>query len=249
MISRPKILLVDDTKMLLEIGKSFLADSPVKVLTAQNGEEALSVITRELPDLVVLDQNMPRMNGISCCIAMRSDPAMQTIPVLMISSSASKADLEAFNEAGCNGFLSKPLERQHFLEVVRKFLPSIERRGVRVLCETAVALENSGALFSGVIKDISVGGVYVATDCEVTAESRISLCFSLPGNGDTPLITARGRVAWLNSAQKKVNQHFPAGFGVEFLEITGKGLAILRKSEICEFVEARRKSGAAREKQ
>jgi CheY-like chemotaxis protein/Tfp pilus assembly protein PilZ len=224
--------------MLLEIGKSFLANSPVQVFTALNGEEALAIIAKELPDLVVLDQNMPKMNGITCCIAMRNDPAMQTIPVIMISSSASQADLEAFDGAGCSGFLPKPLDRQYFLETVRKFLPAIERRGARVPCGSTVTMEFSGELFSGTIEDISIGGVYVATDYEVAAGSRITLCFSLPGNRDTTLITARGRVVWLNRAPKKAHPRFPAGLGVEFLEITGKGLAILRKNEISEFVES-----------
>lgn len=245
-MNTPKILLVDDTRMLLEIGKSFLADSPVQVFTAQNGEEALEIINSELPDLVVLDQNMPRMNGVTCCAAIRKNPATHTIPVLMISSTASKADRDAFAQAGCNGFLAKPLDRQQFLETVREFLPAIERRGARVPCRSAVAMEISGALFSGVTEDISAGGVYVATDHKGEVGDRISLCFSLPGKSDNPLITARGRIAWVNSARNRVNRELPVGFGVEFLEITGKGLAILRKSEIYEFVEAGRKSGPNR---
>ena len=57
----PTILLVDDTKLLLEIEKSFLENSPVRVLTALNGEEALKIVYSEQPDLVILDQNMPTL--------------------------------------------------------------------------------------------------------------------------------------------------------------------------------------------
>jgi CheY-like chemotaxis protein/Tfp pilus assembly protein PilZ len=240
----PKILLVDDTMMLLEIGKSFLAHSAVRVLTARNGEEALEIITRERPNLVILDQHMPKMNGTTCCAVMRRDPALRTIPVIMISGSTTREDCEAFEQAGCKGFLAKPLVRQHFLAKVRAFLPTVEQRVTRVPCRTPVAMEIPGASLSGVSYDISSGGLYVATDYEAAVGRGISLRFRLPDKTDNPLIVAKGRIAWLNSASHRVNTHFPVGIGVEFLEITGEGLAILRKSEIHEFVESCRESGA-----
>lgn len=239
----PKILLADDTRLLLEICKSYLANSQVQVVTAQNGEEALETIKKERPDLVVLDQNMPKMKGTDCCVAMRGDPALKEIPVLIISTSSSPADLEAFTQAGCNGFLAKPLIRQHFLAKVRAFLPAVEQRMTRVPCRTPVTIEISGSSLSGISYDISSGGLYVATDCEAAVESGISLRFRLPGKIDNPVIMAKGRIAWRNSALHRVKPNFPTGIGVEFLEITGEGLAILRKSEIREFVESCRKSG------
>ena len=243
----PKILLVDDTMLLLEIGKSFLAYSAVRVLTARNGEEALEIMNRERPNLVILDQQMPKMNGIACCAAMRRDPALRTIPVIMISGSTTKEECEAFEQAGSNGFLAKPLVRQKFLAKVRDFLPTVEQRVTRVPCRTAVAMELPGSSWSGVSYDISSGGLYVATDYEAAEGSGIFLSFRLPGGIDNPLIMAKGRIAWENSALHRVNPHFPAGIGVEFVQITGEGLAILRKSEIHEFVESYRKNGAVRD--
>ena len=236
-----KILLVDDTRLLLEIVKSYLLNSPVQVLTASNGEEALEIANKERPDLVVLDQNMPKMNGIDCCAAMRRNPALVEIPVIMISGSSSMEDRQAFVQAGCSDFLAKPIVRGYFLAKVRSFLPAVEQRAERVPCRTPVAMEIAGVPFSGVSEDISRGGVYVATDHEMIAGGKISLRFRLPGNVDNSWITARGRVAWLNSARKKVSPHLREGFGVEFLEITGEGLPILRKNEIIAFVESRRK--------
>jgi CheY-like chemotaxis protein len=238
-----KILLVDDTKLLLEIGKSFLANSPVRVLTAQNGEEAMEVMKKERPDLVILDQCMPKMSGVECCAAMRSTPTLKGISVIMISGSASKEDQAAFAQVGCNAFLAKPLDRQLFLEKVRTFLPSIDRRELRVSCRMPLAMEIPGAVFTGVSEDLSLGGIYAATEHLIPAETRISLRFRLPGRADNPLIVAKGRVAWVNRAQKLINPRFSPGFGVEFLEITGEGLAILRKSEIQEFVQSAGKNG------
>ncbi len=235
----PKILLVDDTKLLLEIEKSFLEHSPVRVLTALNGEEALKIVNSERPDLVILDQNMPVMNGVTCCATMRSDPELRKIPVLMISSAISREDREIYKRAGCNGFLAKPLERQSFLNQVRTFLPAVERRAPRVSCRTAVSMEIGGTTFSGASENISLKGMFVATCHQVTVEAQIALRFRLPDAHDT--MTVKGRVAWINLEQQLTNRLLPPGFGVEFVEIVGEGLPILRKTELYDFIESRRR--------
>jgi CheY-like chemotaxis protein len=236
----PKILLVDDTKMLLEIIKSYLINSPVQVFTALNGKEAMEVARKERPDLVVLDQNMPVMNGTECCAVLRKDSLLKKIPVIMMSSRATPEDREAFKQAGCDDFLAKPLERQRFLAKLHSFLPEVEQREARVPCRTEVTMEIAGTFFCGICEDISLLGLYIATDFKVSVESSISLRFKLPGKTDNPFITAKGRIAWLNCTGRQMKPHLPPGFGVEIHEITGEGLAILRKNEIREFVEAHR---------
>jgi two-component system cell cycle response regulator len=237
-MNRPTILLVDDTRLLLEIGKSFLESSPVRVLTAQNGEEGLALMKTELPDLVVLDQNMPKMTGAACCAAMRRDPALKGIPVIMISSACSREDLEEFGNAGCNDFMAKPLDRATFLGKVRRFLPGIERRGERVPCRMPVVMTAGGKTFSGMSMDLS--RLYVASDEPVKPGEILAIRFFLPGETGDPAITARCRVAWINEGRKPSNPHYPAGCGLEFLEITGEGLSILRKNEIGTFLAAAR---------
>ena len=232
----PKILLVDDTRLLLEMEKSFLDGSPVEVLTALNGEDALAIVKKERLDLIVLDQNMPKMNGVTFCAAIRRDPALSAIPVLMISSSCSREDLEAFTHAGCDDFLAKPLERASFLDKVRRFLPGIERRGVRIPCHVPVEMVIDGKNVGGDSKDLGLKGIYVACDVPVEAGEILALRFSLPGGSGTPAITANGRVAWINDRSNTAPPGYPPGFGVEFLEITGEGLALLRKNELSAFI-------------
>ena len=234
----PKILLVDDTKMLLEIIKSYLINSSVQVFTALNGKEAIEVARKERPDLVVLDQNMPIMNGTECCMAIRKDSLLKKIPIIMMSSRATQEDRELFKQAGCDDFMAKPLERQRFLAKLHAFLPIVEQREARVPCRTEVTMEIAGTYICGICEDISMHGLYVATDFKAAVASNISLRFRLPGKTDSPLITAKGRIAWLNCAGHRIKPYLPPGFGVEFSEITGEGLAILRKNEIREFVEA-----------
>lgn len=238
---KPTILLVDDTRLLLEIGSSFLATSPVRVLTALNGEECLELMRTERPDLVVLDQNMPKMTGTTCCAAMRRDPALKGIPVIMISSACSHEDLEEFRNAGCNDFMAKPLDRATFLGKVRRFLPSIDRRSERIPCRIPIVMAAAGKTFSGMSMDLSLSGLYVASDAPVEPGGLLAIRFFLPGESGDPAITANCRVAWINDSQKPSNPHYSVGFGLEFLEITGEGLGILRKNEIIKFLAASRK--------
>jgi CheY-like chemotaxis protein len=233
-----KILLVDDTKLIIEIAKSFLANSPVRVLTASNGEEALEIIGREKPDLVVLDRNMPIMNGIDCCAAIRRNPAIPKMPVIMMSGCFNKEEWEAFRHVGGDSFLPKPLQRQSFLNMLRKFMPAIERRETRVTCHTVVSFVLKGKEFTSVSEDISANGIYIATDIPAAIEDKVSLSFNLPGREGEPGIVASGRIAWINSVPGSTNPNRSPGFGVEILLITGEGLAMLRRKELTQFVAA-----------
>jgi hypothetical protein len=129
------------------------------------------------------------------------------------------------------------VERRQFLEKIRTFIPSVERRGPRVACRTGVEMKISGAHVSGFCEDIGPGGLYVAADFTAEVGSVINLTFRLPGIGDEPPVTARGRVAWLNTACDMKHSGLPAGFGVEFIEITGEGMPLLRKKDISDFIK------------
>ncbi len=232
-----KILLVDDVTMFLEIEKGFLGPSPVTILTAKDGEEALSLTRKEHPDLVVMDLNMPKMDGVACCTAIKTDPALRAIPVIMLSNASRLEDVETCWKAGCDDFLAKPVDGKLFLEMMHKFLPVIERRTARVRCQIPVTLQINDGKFSGICDDISMHGLYVATDVKTTVGSDLALSFHLPGSG-AQLIEIRGRVLWLNRGITQIKPTMPIGFGVEFIEITGEGLPMLRKNELKAFVEA-----------
>ena len=131
-MSTPKILLVDDTKLFIELEKNFLKHSPVHVLTASSGEEALEIAMRERPDLIFMDINMPGMGGLACCSTLKGDMMLSSIPVVMVSSCGKDEDLQECRKAGCDDILSKPIDKKLFLEKARFFLDTINRRDVRV---------------------------------------------------------------------------------------------------------------------
>src|SRR5690242_8703715 len=107
--------------------RKYLASSMAHILTAGDGVEALDVARREFPDLIVMDRYMPRMDGITCCVAIKGDPKLRHIPVIIASNTDSPADLEEYTRAGCSAHLLKPFDGEVFLRTLKKFLPAIER--------------------------------------------------------------------------------------------------------------------------
>jgi CheY-like chemotaxis protein/Tfp pilus assembly protein PilZ len=235
----PKILLVDDTRFFLEVEKSLLAVSPVHILTAADGEEALQIIRAEHPDIIIMDIVMPKLDGKKCCAAVKADPDLRSIPIIMVTTSDQLADIRACFDAGCNDFITKPLNRKHFLEKVRRFLPIIDRRQVRKNCAFQVELQFDGTTAMVECHDISHEGMFIKSTLKLTLGSPVNLSFTLPDVAAR--ITARAHIAWQNDGTIKSHNKMPAGFGIEIEEITGEGLSSLRKKEYMSFVDNRNK--------
>ena len=213
-----KILLVDDVQMFLELQKMFLRFSSAHVLTAKNGQEALDVVQRESPALVCLDLHMPVLDGAECCLRLKADPLFKSIPVVMITSEGKPGERDVCLQAGCDEFLTKPLDRLCYLQTIRKFLPEIDRRDARVPCRSRVKFKAFGVTLSGSTINVSANGLYIATDYEVKMGTMLELEFVLP-NGKGRTVQMKGKVAWLNGLRTSQNQALPAGVGVEFVSV------------------------------
>ena len=103
-----KVLIVDDVKFSVEIGKSFLEGTGCELISAFNGGEALELIRKERPDLVLTDLFMPGMNGDELCRAIKADPATSSIPVIILTAADNSENQEKGLRAGCDGLLGKP---------------------------------------------------------------------------------------------------------------------------------------------
>jgi len=226
-----KILLVDDVRLLLDIQKRFLASSQVQILTAGDGEEALEVVRQEHPDLIIMDKYMPKMNGLDCCVAIKADQSIAHIPVIMSTNAAKQADAEEYMRAGCSDILSKPLDAKTFLNMIRKYIPEIDRRTVRLPHTMDMKISSGNGAFDACSEDLSLNGAFAVSDLKVSINDELSFSFMLPGS-DTPM-KVRGRVVWLR------NGGAAPGFGVEFMEVTGEGMPMLRIGKLKEFIKSR----------
>ncbi len=222
----PKVLLVDDVPMFLELQRAYLGQSSVHILTAKDGAEALEIARKERPELIFMDLYMPNMTGAECCARIKDDPQLRAVPVVMITSEKRGTDKALCDKAGCDDFMTKPIDRVVYLEMARKYVPSIDRRDCRFSCRARVRFRVYGLTLSGEILDVSANGVYVATDYGVEAESVLELAFALKEEAGA-LVQAKGRIAWVNSKGMPKKQSYPPGFGVELSAITNESRRIL----------------------
>ncbi|GAC1545225.1 MAG: response regulator [Herpetosiphon sp.] len=101
------ILIVDDSKLVTDIVKMRLEMYGYRVNTAPNGEEGLARIAERIPDLVVLDVQMPGIDGYEVCRRVRQDPALEDLPIIMLTS---MDDRRAGYDAGVDDYLNKDLD-------------------------------------------------------------------------------------------------------------------------------------------
>jgi len=121
-----RILCVDDEDFNLDLLESLLAQNGYETAAALNGREALEVLARKAVDLVLLDVNMPVMNGLELCAKMKADPQLRHIPVIMITSLDSQGNRMKGMEAGAEEFLSKPYDQAELLLRIGNLLRTAE---------------------------------------------------------------------------------------------------------------------------
>jgi len=117
----PLILIVDDLPQNVRLLDAVLSPKGFRVATASSGEEALDVLAKEHPDLVLLDIVMPGMDGYEVCRRIREDPATAFLPVIMITASGGEEKIRAI-EAGADDFVNKPFDQAELLARVRSLV-------------------------------------------------------------------------------------------------------------------------------
>jgi CheY-like chemotaxis protein len=227
------ILLVDDTKLFLELEKEFLKLSPVRILTASSGEEALEIAKNEHPDLIFMDINMPGMGGLASCKVMKSSP-LRSIPIIMVSTAGTEKDIELSRKAGCDDYITKPIDRRVFLEKARAYTNSVERREIRIPCRVSIFCKVNDFPFFAESTDLSINGMYIACDQDVEENMELTAAFTLQYPEEVAIAT-KGRIVWVNNSKSRKRPYLPVGFGVEFIEIPDYAGAAIRA-----FIESRR---------
>jgi DNA-binding response OmpR family regulator len=119
MARKATILVVDDEPHVLKLVKANLESSDYKVLTAADGEAAIRAVEGELPDLVILDLMLPKMDGYTVCSRIRE---FSTVPVIMLTARSSQVDLVHGFEVGADDYLTKPFDVTELLMRVQAVL-------------------------------------------------------------------------------------------------------------------------------
>jgi DNA-binding response OmpR family regulator len=121
-MDNPHVLIIEDDSSVCELLFSCLSSAGYRVSIAQSGEAGLSQIEEDPPEAIVLDLNLPGMNGLDVCRAMRRDPWMSRIPVLMLTGQAEEDDVVAGLEVGADDYMSKPFSPKLLIARVKALL-------------------------------------------------------------------------------------------------------------------------------
>jgi len=140
-MDKPHLLIIEDDSSVCELLFSCLSKSGYRVSIAQSGEAGLSQIEEDPPEVIVLDLNLPGMNGLDVCRAMRRDPWMSRIPVMMLTGQAEEDDVVAGLEVGADDYMTKPFSPKVLTARVKALL---RRRGSNpATVDDKVEVENS----------------------------------------------------------------------------------------------------------
>jgi two-component system cell cycle response regulator DivK len=97
------------------------------VLAATDAEAGIATAQAERPDLVLMDVQLPGMDGLQATALLKADAETRSIPVIALTALAMKGDAERIQSAGCDGYIAKPMAYREFLETVERFLPGVVR--------------------------------------------------------------------------------------------------------------------------
>ena len=122
MHSPPRILIVDDNEMNRDILVTRLQTQGYQLSQAADGEEALAAAREQLPDLILLDIMMPKIDGIEVCRQLKGDPAMPFMPIILVTAKAGSSDVVTGLEAGADEYLTKPIDQMALVARVKSVL-------------------------------------------------------------------------------------------------------------------------------
>ena len=121
-MGRDKILVIEDNALNLKLVRSLLMLEDYEVVEADNAEAGIQLAKEEHPDLILMDIQLPGMDGLSATRQLKADPDVTGIPVVALTAYAMLGDEQKALEAGCVGYISKPLDTKEFPGLIASYL-------------------------------------------------------------------------------------------------------------------------------
>lgn len=117
-----RILVVEDNLMNMELAVDLLTLQGYDVIEAHTGQEALDITNSESLDLILMDVQLPGMDGLTVTRKIRENPRTKDIPIIALTAHAMKGDEERILQNGCTGYISKPIDTREFPKAVAKYI-------------------------------------------------------------------------------------------------------------------------------
>ena len=117
-----KILIIEDNDSNRELLSFLLAHSRFEVITAKDGVEGVETALQELPDLILMDIQMPHLDGLKATREIRKDSRLKDVPIIAVTSYVMPGDKEKIMASGCSGYIGKPIDTDTIVDEIKKYL-------------------------------------------------------------------------------------------------------------------------------
>jgi two-component system cell cycle response regulator DivK len=123
------VLIIEDNEKNMKLARDVLQAKGYKTLEAVTGEDGVRLARENVPDLVLMDIQLPGINGIDAFKQLRADAKTSRIPVIALTASVTPTDRSAINAAGFDAFVSKPINLKEFVDTVKRLVDGAGRKG------------------------------------------------------------------------------------------------------------------------
>ena len=222
---------MDDQPFFLIMGHNILRGGGYAVQTAPSGAEALKVARATLPDAILLDVEMPGMDGFETCRRLKTDPLTGAIPVAMLTATLDPQLTQKAFKVGAEATILKSVSAARLLNMLQVVLSTARgrRTAPRAVVALAVEYEDAERVAAGETLDMSEGGMFIKSANPAAVGTLLLLRFAVPGG---PRWECCARVAWARRPEDERTS--PPGMGVQFLDVPPEA-----RAAVTAFIAAR----------
>ena len=116
------VLIIEDNQLIMKLVRSMLKLAHSQVFEAKDAEDGILLAPEHLPDLILMDIQLPGIDGLDATKIIKNEPILKHIPVVALTSYAMQGDEEKAISAGCTGYIAKPIDTRNFLDILSEYL-------------------------------------------------------------------------------------------------------------------------------
>ena len=215
----PSILLVDDSGLFRGAAKQVLSRTGCQTLSASGGTEALDIVRRERPQMIVVSAGMKGMTGLDLCRVLKADPAFARMPIVLVGPPGTE---EAATQAGADAVLEQPLIPEAMFAIVRRVLQVMPREEARSAVEWSITFWREGTQHTGTIRDLSRGGFFVRTSVHQPIGARLEVSFDVPVEHGVRNVVAEAMIV-------RLGREPDPGLGCRFFQLSATSRGYLEE--------------------
>ena len=117
-----RVLVIEDNPLNMKLMRSLLQLGDFDMLEAPDAESGIELAKKIKPDLILMDIQLPGMDGLSAAQIIRNDPSLKEVPIVAITSYAMHGDEQKAKSAGCSGYIAKPIDTRNFLDTINEYM-------------------------------------------------------------------------------------------------------------------------------